>query len=516
MNIKEAKQEIKNTVRAYLKRMEDGEYQIPAIRQRPVLLMGPPGIGKTQIMEQIARECRIGLISYTITHHTRQSAVGLPYIVEKEFDGRKYSVTEYTMSEIISSVYHCMEETGCREGILFIDEINCVSETLAPTMLQFLQGKTFGNQAVPPGWIIVAAGNPPEYNRSVREFDMVTLDRVRRIDVEADVAIWKEYAREQGIHPVLLGYLELRPQNFYRVQADVDGIQFVTARGWEDLSHLMAVYEELGIPVTEDVIHEFLPCGEIAKDVAAYVDLYKKYEDSYGIPEILEGNVRPEVYQRLARASFDERLSVVNLLLSGLSQYFQTVSRIKSVTDAWFDFLKQFRKRLMETEKADGIHLYEEMLREREEKAEHEKRAGFLTRRQERVQKDFLENIRRGKPDVHACPEQVEVSAEGLFELARASFSEKTKELEQHEAEAGSALEHAFDFMETAFPGGQEMVVFVTELTMDSASSGYLADNECGRYHKYNQELLIGTKRAELIHALQTGNIRSEEHVREL
>lgn len=53
-----------------------------------------------------------------------------------------------------------MEATGLQEGILFIDEINCVSETLAPTMLQFLQCKTFGNQAVPAGWVIVAAGNP--------------------------------------------------------------------------------------------------------------------------------------------------------------------------------------------------------------------------------------------------------------------------------------------------------------------------------------------------------------------
>ena len=100
--------------------------------------------------------------------------------------GRSWEA-EYTMSEIISSVYAKMEATGLKEGILFIDEINCVSETLAPTMLQFLQCKTFGNQAVPAGWVIVAAGNPPEYNKSVRDFDIVTLDRVRRMDIEPDL-----------------------------------------------------------------------------------------------------------------------------------------------------------------------------------------------------------------------------------------------------------------------------------------------------------------------------------------
>ena len=66
------------------------------------------------------------------------------------------------MSEIVASVYDRIEKSGLPEGILFIDEINCVSETLAPTMLQFLQGKAFGNHKIPEGWIIVAAGNPPE------------------------------------------------------------------------------------------------------------------------------------------------------------------------------------------------------------------------------------------------------------------------------------------------------------------------------------------------------------------
>ena len=119
MNIKRAKQEIKNTIQVYLTKNAHGEYEIPSMRQRPVLLIGPPGIGKTQIMEQVARECGIGLVSYMITHHTRQSAIGLPFISEKTYSGKNVHVTEYTMSEIVR--YTCIVFLiSCFARLMFI------------------------------------------------------------------------------------------------------------------------------------------------------------------------------------------------------------------------------------------------------------------------------------------------------------------------------------------------------------------------------------------------------------
>ena len=100
MNIKRAKEEIERTVKAYLAKDAVGEYAIPAVRQRPILLMGPPGIGKTQIMEQIADETHVGLVSYTLTHHTRQSALGLPYIEHQKFGGQEYRITPRSQETI--------------------------------------------------------------------------------------------------------------------------------------------------------------------------------------------------------------------------------------------------------------------------------------------------------------------------------------------------------------------------------------------------------------------------------
>ena len=78
MNIREAKQQIKNAMIAYFTKDEFGNYLLPPERQRPVFLLGAPGIGKTAIMEQIAQELEVGFVSYSMTHHTRQSALGLP------------------------------------------------------------------------------------------------------------------------------------------------------------------------------------------------------------------------------------------------------------------------------------------------------------------------------------------------------------------------------------------------------------------------------------------------------
>lgn len=512
MNIKRAKEEIKNTVKAYLQKDEQGQYLIPVIRQRPLLLLGAPGIGKTQIMEQIARECRIGLVSYTITHHTRQSAVGLPYIREESFGGKNYSVTEYTMSEIIASVYRKMEQGGLAEGILFIDEINCVSETLAPTMLQFLQCKTFGNQSVPQGWIIVAAGNPPEYNKSVRDFDMVTLDRVRRIQVEPDYPVWKEYARSQHMNSALLSYLELRPQNFYRVQSDVDGMQFVTARGWEDLSNLLDVYETLGLTADEEVLREFLQHEEVSRDVSAYIDLYHKYQDDYGIPDILDGNVLPEIYQRLQRASFDERLSVVQLILSGLHGLFMEVAERKMTMDLWYAFLQEYRQALVEgkqdLQNAEPDQIYQERLRQAEQKFEQERRSGFLTRAEQRCQEILWEELRKWQPSRTEDPEQA-------FQESRVGFEQKQSQLIAVEDQTMCRLENAFAFLESAFGDGQEMVVFVTELTMGTEASAFLRDNPSESYQRYNQKLLVGSRRAELLSRLTEDQIRGEEHIRD-
>ena len=95
MNIKRAKQEIKNTIQVYLTKNAHGEYEIPSMRQRPVLLIGPPGIGKTQIMEQIAQE---GAIQIFKTPYTGMEEVIVGVVGTLQFDVLEYRLrSEYNV-----------------------------------------------------------------------------------------------------------------------------------------------------------------------------------------------------------------------------------------------------------------------------------------------------------------------------------------------------------------------------------------------------------------------------------
>ena len=490
MDIKRAKQEIKDSIEAYLAKDEFGEYLIPAIRQRPILLMGAPGIGKTQIMEQIARECKVGLVSYTITHHTRQSAVGLPFIKEKTFGQETFSVTEYTMSEIIASVYEKMEKTDLREGILFIDEINCVSETLAPMMLQFLQGKTFGNQKVPEGWVIVTAGNPPEYNKSVREFDVVTLDRIKRIDVQPDFEVWKEYAYEQGIHPAVISYLELRRKNFYRMENTVDGRIFATARGWEDLSRLIQVYEILGKEVDREVVYQYIQHPMIAKDFAAYLALYNKYKTDYAVEDLLQGKWTPITLGKIRNASLDEHLSIVGLLNGKLSQLFADCYFMDAYVTKLYGYMTEYRDNLPEM-------TLESIYKKAENDFQTTKKSELLTKNEEKVfirTVNFFEN---------------EISEKATYEQVKTAFAEVADNLESQIEYTSQTLQNVFDFMEAAFGDSQEMVAFITELNANYYSLWFIRENGSDQYYRHNKGLLFDNRQKQILgqmEELEQGN----------
>lgn len=494
MNIQEAKQEVIHTILAYTRKNAAGEYLIPPEKQRPLLLIGPPGVGKTAIMEQAAAACGVNLVSYTITHHTRQSAIGLPFLEKRSYGGKETTVTEYSMSEIIASVYDQIEKSGISEGILFLDEINCVSETLAPTMLQFLQYKTFGTHTLPKGFIIVTAGNPPQYNKSVREFDIVTLDRIRKITIEADLPAWRSYAHDCGVHGSVMSYLDIRKDHFYSIRTDVENRYFVTARGWEDLSRILKVYEELQIPVTENLICEYLQDPEIAQEFANYYELYCRYRNIYRIPELLSGIIRPEALA-VKNAPFDEKLSLIGLVADALSGEFHRWEEEKTVQQQLLQVLQQLVARLKRHEPSSQA-LSSEIRSFSAELASKEASRLILQKEahRRRLTLGALNELQ------HLLSEETfaEDSGQEAFAFFRDWFAQREQQRLEGTTQTGDHLTNAFTFLAKCFGEGQEMVLFLSELSTDADAMGFV--NECGNesYFKYNQLLLLDERRQSL------------------
>ncbi len=451
MNILEAKNEIKNAVRIYLSKDADGNYEIPVERQRPTLVIGAPGIGKTAIMSKIADELGIGFLGYTITHHTRQSAIGLPFISKRVYGGKEYSVTEYTMSEIVAEVYDAIEKQGKNEGILFIDEINCVSETLAPAMLELLQHKKFGTHKIPDGWILTAAGNPEQYNKSVNELDMVTLDRVKKLDVEPDYEAFKTYALNSGMHSAIVGFLSLQSNFLFVAEKSPEGLELVTPRSWEDLSYALYEYEKLSIPVTMSLISGYIQSPKIASEFSGYYGIFRKFGKIVSGDEVENGTLESV---DLSNGNFEERFALAEIM------------RAKAVKIADKAMAK-----------AEAAELAKEIASKKNAKKEIEEllvkyKSGTLNRYQKSEYRSIIN---------------------GLSEANGEKFAQKyCEEADEYGSSRIKKIENVLSFASEALGNGQELTSAVTSMLASENFVAFLSKYDCPKFYEINSSLLLG------------------------
>ncbi len=323
----QAKKMIVEAIRADLLKV-NGEYLIPRRNRIPLYLFGAPGIGKTEVVRQAADSLGIGFVSFSLTHHTRNSILGLPVI--SNLEGERY--TEYTMSEIIAEV---MKQTaaGYTEGILQLDEFNCISETILPVMLEFLQTGKIGTHLLPEGWIPVLCGNPVEYNKSARSFDAAVMDRVRLIRVVAEYGDFAKYAEEKDFHPAIREFLKNNRERLYRVGREksqgkntpgLNGTmpsgeeEVVTPRSWENLSWALKAYEQAGSAVDEGLVLQFIKSEHTAHEFCRYYSLHREAFTERDTDRILSGCDTEEYIRIIKKKPIAFRWTVTDALAERL------------------------------------------------------------------------------------------------------------------------------------------------------------------------------------------------------
>ena len=344
----------------------------------------------------------------------------------------------------------------------------------------------------------MAAGNPPEYNSSVREFDIVTLDRVKKITVDVDYQAWKEYAYEVGIHGAIISYLDIKKENFYDIETTVDGKEIVTARGWEDLSRLMSVYEKLDIPIDESVILQYIQNRRIAKDFANYLDLYKKYQTDYNVDAVLAGKISESGVEKIKEASFDEKLSVINLMVSKLTSVFSDAYAKDLYVHDLFDVLKEIKEKFAKAQPSgsETAHILSDKILQIEEDLDLNAERGLYEENQVRSLKQVVMTLEGYRQNLI---KKDQLEPEKAFRYIRASFSDDTTKRKQLIDKGKTNLENAFTFLEQAFGESQEMVIFITELNANRHCARFIRDNGSEKYDRYNQALLFNEKKEALL-----------------
>ena len=286
----------------------------------------------------------------------------------------------------------------------------------------------------------------------------------------------------------------------------MDGTQFVTARGWEDLANLLNTYESLGLQADEELIRQYIQHQKIAEDFSAYLDLYYKYRDDYGVEDILAGQAKPAAFARLLQAPFDEKLSLVNLILSGLETRFSASRRADAAADSCYAFLRETKKAFAEMpaelaqEPNCWAQLFDQMTADYEAETQKKRTAGLLDKPTLEARLQTAKTLRSWEKELlrAAAPD-----ADAAFKVLRTQFGTLSDARDTAQQTASAALEAAFDFMEQAFAESQEMVVFVTELTLSPAAHAFIAENGCERYFQYNKDLLLDHRKAALNQELE-------------
>ena len=273
----------------------------------------------------------------------------------------------------------------------------------------------------------------------------------------------------------------------------MDGKRFVTARGWEDLSVVMKVYEQQGLPINYDFVVQYLQDPEIARDFAVYYELYQKYNQIYRIPELLEGEF-PEDVLAIQNAPFDEKLSLIGLLLDALSQEFVTYARWENAQKEFLAQLGYLRIDLKEG-KGSAKELLERQSESHETMTAHRKKANLLSREELRTAHDLQKAF---DACVRLVTEAGSGDARSDFGLVKQYFDEQENLRQTQIADTGRHLSNAFDFLSRVFGEGQELVIFLSELSAGYYSLKFVS--ECGNedYYKYNRLLLLKDRGEEL------------------
>jgi len=235
---------------------------------RPVFIWGPPGIGKSALVEQFAADVALDCVSLLGSQLAPEDLIGVPKIEDNR------------------SVF-CPPRMIARDTpyLLFVDELNACSFEVQKAFYSLINDRKLGEYRLPEGSVVVGAGNRAQDQAIVKPMSSALMNRMLHVELKPTVRDWLDWAYSMGIHERVIRYVETRPDHLYMMPPKTEET-FTTPRSWHILSDSLHAYGESITPEEMDM----LAAGCLsAHHARAFTAFSKQIDGKLNVDQILLG-----------------------------------------------------------------------------------------------------------------------------------------------------------------------------------------------------------------------------------
>lgn len=246
-------------------------------KKRPIFLWGPPGVGKSDIVQQVTNDAGGFMFDLRLGQMDPTDLRGMPFF-NKDLGVMDWAPPIDLPSEEFAKDYPMVT--------VFLDEMNSAPASVQAAAYQLVLNRRLGKYVLPDNVVIIAAGNR-ESDKGVT-FRMPTplANRFVHIEIRADYEAWLDWAVENGIHPDVVGYLSFAKQDLYDFDAKSSSRAFATPRSWSFVSEL--IEEDMDDTTATDLI-----AGTVGEGLAVKFQAHRKIAGKLPNPtDVLAGKVK--------------------------------------------------------------------------------------------------------------------------------------------------------------------------------------------------------------------------------
>ena len=295
----------------------------------PAFLWGAPGIGKSSIVKQIAREADVAFIDLRLALMDPTDLKGIPFY-DKESHTALWAPPAFLPKE--------------GEGILFLDELNAAPPSVQSSAYQLILDRRVGEYVLPDGWAIVAAGNREGDRGVTYRMPAPLANRFVHFELDVSVEEWKDWAYRSALDERIIAYISYKNEHLFTFDAKSDVKSFATPRSWEYVANILSC--DMPAELLLDTIS-----GTVGKDVAvSFLSFIRVVDRLPSIEDILEAKEKTQ----------SDEVDVLYALSAGLvSGYLknQTDERLDNLLLYTLEMKGEFAVMIVQDLQRNGINM---------------------------------------------------------------------------------------------------------------------------------------------------------------